>query len=72
MTMEDHINIDPKATPVIHPPREIPISLMEKLKAELERMCKLDVIENIDEPTNWVTVAQWWLLRKAMANCAFV
>ena len=49
-----HINIDPNATPVIHPPRKIPISLMEKLKAELERMCKLDVIEKIDEPTDWV------------------
>ena len=52
----DHrINIDPNATPVIHPPRKIPISLMEKLKAELERMCKLDVIEKFDEPTDWVS-----------------
>ena len=48
-------NIDPNATPVIHPPRKIPISLMEKLKAELERMCKLDVIGKIDEPTDWVS-----------------
>ena len=28
---------------------------MEKLKAELERMCKLDVIEKIDEPTDCVS-----------------
>ena len=48
-------NIDPNATPVIHSPRKIPISLMEKLKAELERTCKLDVIEKIDEPTAWVS-----------------
>ena len=50
-----HINIDPNATPVIHPPHKIPISLIEKLKVELERMCKLDVIEKIDEPTDWVS-----------------
>ena len=52
---DHHINIDPNATPVIHPPRKIAISLMEKLKAELERMCKLDVIEKIDEPTDCVS-----------------
>ena len=52
---DHHINIDRNATPVIHPPRKIPISLMKKLKAELERMCKLDVIEKIDEPTDWVS-----------------
>ena len=50
-----HINIDPNATPVIHPPHKIPISLIEKLKVELERMCKLDVIEKIDEPIDWVS-----------------
>ena len=48
-------NIDPNTTAMIHPPRKIPITLMEKLKAELERMCKLDVIEKIDEPTDWVS-----------------
>lgn len=52
----DHrINIDTNPTPVIHPPCKIPISLMKKLIAELERTCKLDVIEKIDEPTDWVS-----------------
>ena len=32
---------------LIVPPRKIPILQMEKLKAELERMCKLDVIKKI-------------------------
>ena len=53
---DHHINIDPNATPVIHPPRKIPILLVKKLKAELERMCKLDGIEKIDELTDWVTL----------------
>ncbi|XP_046864316.1 uncharacterized protein K02A2.6-like [Xenia sp. Carnegie-2017] len=52
---EHHISIDPNVTPVVHPPRKIPISLMERLKAELKRMCKLDVIEKVDEPTDWVS-----------------
>ena len=52
---DHHINIDPNATLVIYPPRKIPISPMKKLKAELERMCKLDVIEKIDEPTDWAS-----------------
>ncbi|XP_046856095.1 uncharacterized protein K02A2.6-like [Xenia sp. Carnegie-2017] len=52
---EHHISIDPNVTPVVHPPRKIPLSLMEHLKAELERMCKLDVIEKVDEPTDWVS-----------------
>ncbi|KAK2554120.1 hypothetical protein P5673_024472 [Acropora cervicornis] len=42
---DHHIDIDPNATPVIQPPCKIQISLMEKLKAELEHMWKLDVIE---------------------------
>ena len=52
---EHHISMDPAVKPVAHPPRKIPISMFEKLKAELEKMKKLDVIEKIDEPTNWVS-----------------
>lgn len=29
--------------------------MMNKLKAELERMKPLDVIDKIDEPTDWVS-----------------
>lgn len=28
---------------------------MDKLKAELDRMKRLDIIEEIDEPTEWVS-----------------
>ena len=50
-----HININPEVKPVIHPPRKIPLSMLEKLRAELERMKKLDVIDKVDEPTDWVS-----------------
>jgi transposase InsO family protein len=50
---EHHIVTKPEVKPVIHPSRKIPISMMDKLKAE--RMKQLDVIEKIDEPTDWVS-----------------
>ena len=34
-------------------PRRIPIPLLEKVKAELERMKASNVIEEITEPTDW-------------------
>ena len=45
-----HIEIDPTAQPVIHPPRKIPITLREPLRLELERM----VEENILAPVSRV------------------
>ena len=52
---EHHISINSDVKPDIHPPRKIPISMLDKLKAELERMKQLDVIEKIGEPTDWVS-----------------
>ena len=52
---EHHIQIEENATPVVHPPRRVPYALMDKLKTELDRMKQLDIIEEIDEPTEWVS-----------------
>ena len=52
---EHHIEIDKSIPTVIHPPRKIPISMLHKLEAELDRMQKLDVLEKIEEPTDWVS-----------------
>ena len=41
--------------PVVHPPRKIPETIRTKLKNELERMEKDDVIAKVDEPTEWVS-----------------
>ena len=49
-----HIKIDPTETPVIHPPRRVPITLRPRIQNELERMESLDVIKKATEPTNWV------------------
>ena len=48
------IRTDPDVPPVVHPPRRVPLALQDKLKAELERMEKLDVICKVTEPTEWV------------------
>ena len=38
----------------MHPARRVPFALEEKLKAELNRMVSLGVIEKVDKPTDWV------------------
>ena len=38
---------------MVHPPREVPVSLKEKIK-ELDRMEKAEVVVKQKEPTNWV------------------
>ena len=52
---EIKIHLRSDAVPVIHPPRKVPISLHKKLKDELDRMVRLEVIQPIDEPTEWVS-----------------
>ena len=46
-----NIKIKPNVQPVVHPPRRLPIIARPIVKAELQRMEKLDVIEKIHEPT---------------------
>ena len=49
-----HINIDPNAKSVVHPPCRVPFALRHKLRAELDRMVSLGVIEKVDQPTDLV------------------
>jgi len=45
MKGEYHIELDDSAQPVIHPPRSIPYSLLEKLKAKLQELEEKDVVQ---------------------------
>ena len=50
-----HITIDRSVKPVVHAPRRIPIVIKDKLKTTIDKMEKLNVIEKITEPTDWVS-----------------
>ena len=51
---EHQIKLDESFQPVVQACRKVPFALMEKLKIELERMVKLQVIVRVTEPTDWV------------------
>lgn len=42
------------AKPIVHPPRKLPFDMKTRVKAELERMERINVIEKVTEPTAWV------------------
>ena len=51
---ECNLHVDPSATPVVHPPRRVPIALRERLKQELDKMEASNIICRVTEPTKWV------------------
>ena len=52
--LEYDIKIDPNISPVVHAPRRVPFALHDKLKAQLDKLVKQNVIVPIEEPTPWV------------------
>jgi hypothetical protein len=50
-----HIEIDPSAKPVIHPPRRVPAPLKDSLKKELDRMIKEEILAPVNDPAGWVS-----------------
>ena len=43
------------ATPVVYAPRRVPVALKGKLKEELDRLQSLGIIEQVTDPTPWVS-----------------
>ena len=52
--VEYKIRLKPDAVPVVHPPRKVPAKVRPLLKDELDRMEKMNVIEKVNPPTDWV------------------
>lgn len=50
-----YLQIDPDATPVIHPPGKVPLALKTDLKKELDRLESLEILTPVTEPTQWVS-----------------
>ena len=49
-----HIKLVDNPTPVVHPPRTVPVHILPLYKAELDKMIADDVITEVTEPTAWV------------------
>ena len=45
-----HLQLDPSAKHVVHPPRKVPTALKE----ELDRLESLQILTPVSEPTPWV------------------
>ena len=45
------MRLDPNSTPVVRPPRKVPLAMEECVKRELKRMVKIGVITPVSEPT---------------------
>ena len=49
------MSLVPNFTPVVRPPRKVPLAMEESVKSELERMVKIGVVTPASEPTEWVS-----------------
>lgn len=49
-----HIKLNENAIPVVHPPRRIPIPILNKFRETLIDLEKKNIIRKIEEPTDWV------------------
>lgn len=50
-----HMHADESKAPIAQPHRRILFHMRKTVKAELERLDQLDIIEKIDGPTPWVS-----------------
>ena len=61
-----HLTIDGNSSSVIQAPGNVPFALREKLKEELDRMVRLDIIDKVEGPTDWVSnlvIVENWCLQ---------
>lgn len=50
-----NLEVNDGATTVVHPLRRVPVALQVKLKEEWDRIQSLGIIEQVTEPTPWVS-----------------
>jgi hypothetical protein len=55
LTSEVHLEVDPSVSPVIHPPRKIPVALLDPVKAKLHEMEEDGIIVREEGHTPWVS-----------------
>lgn len=52
---EIHLDVDRNVPPVQLPPRRLPIAIKDRVKAELDEMCRNGIIEPVNEPSSWIS-----------------
>lgn len=50
-----HLEVDASVPPVVHPPRKIPVAMLEPAREKLKEMEEDGIIVKEDEPTSWVS-----------------
>ena len=55
------MEVDNKVTPVVIPPRRVPVAIKVRLKEELDHLESLEVTRREDEPTEWVPLGSCML-----------
>ena len=48
------LRLKPDAVPAKHRPRKVPVHLQDAFDEEVEQLVKIDVLEKVTEPTEWV------------------
>ena len=48
------LRLKPDAVPAKYRPRRVPVHLQDAFHEEVERLVKIDVLEKVTEPTEWV------------------
>ena len=52
-----HLEVDFSVSPVVTPPRRVPVALKGKFKEEIDRLIDVGVLTKVEEPTKWVSSA---------------
>ena len=50
-----HLEVDSAVTPVVHPPRKIPVSMLDPTRQKLREMEEDGIIVKEEEHTPWVS-----------------
>jgi len=50
-----HLEVDTSVPPVVHPPRKIPVAMLELAREKLKEMEEAGIIVKEDAPTPWVS-----------------
>jgi len=49
-----HPVVDPAVPPVQMQPRKLPVAIRDRVKEELDRLCREDIIDPATDPSAWI------------------